>query len=331
MKQLILLALLVSVFLTACGGTVDAAPEPTGTSSPHPSATVTTTTTQTPTITPTHTVTPTDTITPTPTTTRVHQGPDAVIVPILLYHRIGESPIDSQYYVPPDRFEEQMKLLHDWEYTIIPIELLVEAIKEGADLPPRPIIITFDDGDISVYTTAFPIMQKYGLTGVTYIVGNYMDQPGYMSADQIKELADAGWEVGSHSMNHRDLRKIDAYMQRFEVVESRKKLEEATGISVDTFAYPFGFLGSSGGEMVHVAEYIAAMGLGFTSDQGKSNLFWLQRRDVKGEYDIERFAQFLPWQGDPSFMPPDTPTPTPTPSRTPIPTYTQYPTSTSQP
>ena len=325
MKQLIVFTLVVSTFLTACGATADAAPEPTGTSSPLPSATATATTTLTPTI------TPTATIPPTPTTTRVPQGPDAVTVPILLYHRIDVSPINSQYYVPPEKFEEQMKLLHDWEYTVIPIDTLVTAIQEGADLPPHPVIITFDDGDISVYENAFPIMQKYGLTGVVYIVGNYMNEPGYMSAAQIRELADAGWEVGSHSMNHRDLRQIDPAMQRFEVVESRDVIEEATGASVDTFAYPFGFMGSNGGEFVHAAGYIAAMGLGFTADQGKSNQFWLQRRDVQGKYDIKQFAAFLPWQGDPSLLPPDTPTPTPTASRTPVPTYTQYPTSTSQP
>jgi hypothetical protein len=90
-------------------------------------------------------------------------------------------------------------------------------------------------------------------------------------------------------------------------------------------------MGSNGGEYVHSAGYIVAMGLGFTSDQGKSNLFWLQRRDVQGKYDIKQFGAFLPWQGDPAFMPPDTPTPTPTASRTPIPTYTQYPTKTPQP
>jgi len=224
-----------------------------------------------------------------------------------------------------------MKLLHDWEYTVIPIELLVKAITEGADLPPRPIIITFDDGDLSVYETALPIMEKYSLTGVVYIVGNYMNTGGYMTADQIKELAASGWEVGSHSMNHQDLRKIEPAQQRFEVVESRKVIEEETGVKVDTFAYPFGFLGSNGGEYAHTAGYVAAMGLGFTSDQGESNLFWLQRRDVQGKYDIKQFAAFLPWQGNPTFMPPDTPTPTPTASRTPIPTYTQYPTSTTQP
>lgn len=304
---------------------MEAAPELTETITSLPFPTVTATITKTPTIPSTYT------ITPKPTTTRVHQGPDSVVVPILLYHRIGESPINSQYYVPPEKFEQQMKLLHDWEYTVIPIELLVEAIKEGTNLPPRPIIITFDDGDISVYETAFPIMHKYGLTGVVYIVGNYMNTDGYMSADQIKELVAAGWEVGSHSMNHRDLRKIELYFQRIEVVESRKLIREATGSSVDTFAYPFGFMGDTAGKLVHAAGYSAAMGLGFTNDQGSSNLFWLQRRDIQGKYDIKNFALFLSWQGDPNLLPPDTPTPTARPSRTPIPTFTQYPTSTTQP
>jgi peptidoglycan/xylan/chitin deacetylase (PgdA/CDA1 family) len=297
----------------------------TATESTPPSPTETATITQTPTIIPTFT------ISPTPTPTWVAQGPDAVVVPILLYHRIAVSPIDSQYYVPPDKFEDQIKLLHDWEYTVIPIALLVKAIQEGASLPPRPIIITFDDGDISVYETAFPIMQKYGLTGVAYIVGNYMNTDGYMTADQIKELAEAGWEIGSHSRSHRDLTRLRVPIQRQEIYQARRELEQATGVQALTFAYPFGFMNDSVGSQVHAAGYIAAMGLGFTNDQGKSNLFWLQRRDVQGSYDFKRFASFLPWQGDLAFMPTDTPTPTPTASRTPIPTYTQYPTSTSQP
>jgi len=325
MKQPILLILLVSLFLTACGGGVEAAPEPTTTATALPTATKTVTPTVAPTITPTYTVT----LTPTPT--RVHQGPDAVLVPIILYHRIGKSPIDSQYYVPPEKFEEQMKLLHDWEYTVIPVETLVNAIAEGADLPPRPVIITFDDGDISVYETAFPILQKYGLTGVVYIVNNYMGTEGYMSAEQIKELVAAGWEVGSHSRSHRDLTKLEPAVQRAEVVEAREVLQEVLGVPVLTFAYPFGIMNPSVGSYVHFAGYIAAMGLGFTADQGKSNLFWLQRREIKGEYDIKQFADFLPWQGDPTLLPPDTPTPTLTASRTPIPTYTQYPTSTTRP
>ena len=330
MKNVILVVLGISGLLTACGGTtIAAAPVVTADVASPPAISKTQTFTSTPTSTPT--VTSTSTITFTPTPTWVAQGPDSVVVPILLYHRIGISPTNNQYYISPEKFEDQMKLLHDWEYTVIPIELLVKAIQEGADLPPRPVIITFDDGDTSVYTTAFPVMQKYGLTGVVYIVGNYMGTDGYMSADQIKELVAAGWEVGSHSRSHRDLSRLDPEVQRMEIVEARKVLQEATGDPVLSFAYPFGIMNSAVGDYVHFAGYIAAMGLGFTPDQGKSNLFWLQRRDVNGAYDVKQFANNLPWQGDPAFIPTDTPTPTPTATRTPIPTYTLYLTSTTQP
>jgi peptidoglycan/xylan/chitin deacetylase (PgdA/CDA1 family) len=329
MKKLAPLILTVSFLLSACGSAVVAAPQPAFVETASPSATQTAS--LTPTSTQTPTITPTYTLTPTPTTTRVAQGPDTVVLPILLYHRIGVSPTNNQYYLAPEKFETQMKLLHDWEYTVIPVELLVKTIQEGADLPPRPVILTFDDGDISVYTTAFPIMQKYGLTGVVYIVGNYMGTEGYMTAGQIKELVAAGWEVGSHSRSHRDLTRLAPEVQRMEIVEARKVLQEATGAQVLSFAYPFGIMNNAVGDYVHFAGYVAAMGLGFTPDQGKSNLFWLQRRDVKGDTDIKRFASFLPWQGNPDRMPTDTPTPTPTASRTPIPTYTMYPTSTTRP
>lgn len=325
MKQSIFLTLAVLLLLTGCGRTAIAASEATETFTPLPSPTQTATVTQTPTITPTFTPSPT------PTPTWVAQGPGAVTVPILLYHRIAYSPIDSRYYVKPENFEDQIRLLHDWGYSVISTELLVKAINEGASLPPRPIIITFDDGDLSVYTTAFPIMKKYGMTGVVYIVGNYMNTDGYMTADQIKELMAAGWEVGSHSRSHQQLNKLESAVQKVEIVDARRVLQNATGSPVLTFAYPFGIMGAEGADYAHAAGYIAAMGLGYTDDQGKSNLFWLQRREIQDDYDIKRFMLFLPWQGDPVYIPTDTPTPTPTPTRTPIPTYTMYPTSTSRP
>lgn len=310
----------LSILLVGCGTGVFAQPTSTATVSTTPLPP-----TSTATVTQTSTITPTFTASPIPTATWVHQGPETVQVPIILYHRIDTSPINSQYYVPPEKFDEEMKLLHDWGYTTITTELLIKAINEGADLPPRPLLITFDDGHLNNYTTAFPIMQKYGFTGVLYIVGNYMGAENYMNADQIKEMAAAGWEVGSHSMNHSDLTTLDPYRQRYEVVDSRTQLETTLGVPILTIAYPFGISNPGVIDYAHFAGYIGGMSLGFTIDQGISNLYTLQRRDIKGTYDVKQFAAFLPWQGDPVFLPTDTPTPTARPSRTPIPTYTWVP------
>jgi peptidoglycan/xylan/chitin deacetylase (PgdA/CDA1 family) len=252
---------------------------------------------------------PTFTPAPLATATWVHQGPYRVTVPIILYHRIDVSPINSRYYVPPEEFEKEIKLLHDWEYTTITTGMLFKAITEGADLPPRPIIITFDDGNLDNYTTAFPIMQKYGFTGVLYIVGKYMGAEQYMSADQIKEMAAAGWEVGSHSMTHSDLTLLEPQEQRREIVESKEFLERQLGIPIQTFAYPFGTTSPAVLDYAYFAGYMAGMSLGSTHNQGTYNLFNLQRRDIKGTYDLIQFAQFLPWHGDPLLLQIDTPIP----------------------
>ena len=300
----IIFSLGLSLISSGCGNATSAF---FGTETPIPTITPTLTPSATLTLTPSPTITPTFTPSPIPTATWVVQGPTVVQIPIILYHHIAVSPINSNYYVPPEHFEEQIKLLHDWGYATITTQMLVQAIQEGVALPPRPILITFDDGDQSVYNSAFPTMQKYGFTGATYIVYYYMNTQGYMTSDQIKELAAAGWEVGSHSLTHIDL-TINPERQRNEVVESRKNLESELGVPVLTFAYPFGALDGPTVDYVHYAGYIAAMGLGPTAEQGVGNLFNLQRRDIKGSYDLRLFASFLPWQGDPAFLPTVTPT-----------------------
>ena len=320
--RLILLVAAVALLGAAgCGSLAPAASTPTASASPQPPA-ATATRTLAPTI------TPTASPSATPTPTWVAQGPNAVRVPILLYHHIGVSPVGSRYYVPPEKFEAEIKLLRDWGYTSITTSQLVQAISRGALLPPRPVLITFDDGNRDNYTTAFPIMQRYGFTGVLYIVVQYMNQVNYLTTDQIKQMAAAGWEIGSHSETHRDLiTSPDAL--RYEIVQSRKDLQERLDVPVLTFAYPFGLENGAAGDYAHFAGYIAAMGAsGFTADQGKGNLFVLQRCEIKGSDDARTFTRFLPWPGDPAFLPTDTPTATATPSRTPIPTYTQYPPST---
>jgi len=297
------------ILLAACTGTPITAtvPDPTGTPPP---PTVAVSSPQGATVPPNLTATPTMSPSPIPTEAWIKQGPGDVTVPILLYHHIGVSPIDSQYYMPPDKFEEQIKLLHDWKYTSITTEMLIEAITKGAKLPPRPILITFDDGHLDNYTAAFPILQKYGFTGVLYLVGNYMGTEKYMNADQVLEMVDAGWEVGSHSTNHFDLTKLEAGKQREEIVGSRQFLEKLLRIPITTFAYPFGARDAPSMDYVRFAKYAGAMGAsGYASAQGKWNLYYLQRVAIKGNEEATAFIRFLPWQGDPIYLSVNSPIP----------------------
>ena len=299
-------------FLLGCGGLTLLSPPAaapvaaTWTSSPPPAPTQAATITpiffptNTSTSVPSETPLPTFTFTPTLTLEPQWslQGPDRVIVPILLYHHIGFSlQGDTTYYVSPDAFDKQMNLLYQWGYQTISVELLVRAIKEGTELPPKPIVLTFDDGSETIFENALPVLQRYHFTGVSYIVYNYIGIRNYMTVDQIRAVYAAGWEIGSHSLSHTDL-TARPERQKDEVVESRRQLESLLGIPILSFAYPFGAYDRDSLHYVHQAGYIAAMGLGNESLQGIKNLFYLYRQAVNGSEDLKMFALHLPWRED---------------------------------
>jgi peptidoglycan/xylan/chitin deacetylase (PgdA/CDA1 family) len=309
MKKLHTLTLILGIALltTSCSGTVATEAPSTHTATPLPPPL---TVTPQPTPTATETIRPSPSPTSIPTEAWVIQGPGDVTIPILLYHHIDTSPINSRYYVTPEKFEAQMKLLHDWGYTSITATMLIQAITQGAKLPPRPFVLTMDDGHLDNYTNAFPITQKYGFTGVLYLVSNYIGAENYMTVDQVLEMYRAGWEVGSHSMNHFDLTKVNAETAYAEVIDSRRVLEEMLGIPVLTFAYPFGAYNNAAMDYVKAAGYSGAMGAsGYTPAQGLWNLYYLQRVGIKGSEDEKTFTRFLPWHGAPSVLPAETSSP----------------------
>jgi peptidoglycan/xylan/chitin deacetylase (PgdA/CDA1 family) len=224
------------------------------------------------------------------------QGPGSVTCLILLYHRIETPPFYNEYYVSPENFRAQMQALKDWGYTVIPMSLLVRGIREGAPLPARPVVISFDDGDLTVYTTAYPIMREFGYVGINYLVANRLDAEGYMNPEQVRELAQAGWEVGSHSMTHKNL--LESEDPAWQIYQSRLELEAALGLPVTTFAYPFGAMNE--GIMETTRDYYdAAVGLGPQFEQTTANLYYLWRRPVKYEWDVEAFGKFLLWNSPP--------------------------------
>jgi peptidoglycan/xylan/chitin deacetylase (PgdA/CDA1 family) len=220
-----------------------------------------------------------------------------VIAPILLYHHIGDVGYSNRYYVSPDTFREQMQALHDWGYSTITPSDLVNVLINGGELPSRPVVITFDDGNLDVYQNAFPIMQEMGFVGAFYIVANRLESNGYVNVGQLQEMAAAGWEIGSHGMSHIDL-TIDYSVVRLEVLQSRLTLEDAIGVPVKTFAYPFGLADSFVYEKVSEYGYRAGMGLGSSYQHTLGTLFYLSRREVHGDYNLTNFAALLPWSGN---------------------------------
>jgi peptidoglycan/xylan/chitin deacetylase (PgdA/CDA1 family) len=305
MRTFALVVILLSIsasLLSSCGGqsffqVTKTVEDP---QSVRPSASlVPLTVTFTPTITLIPTTEATSTSTPLPPTitatpTWIYQTAGEVICPILLYHQIADIDPPSQYHMPPEDFKAQMESLYDWGYTPIPISLLARAITSGAELPSRPVVVTFDDGDQNVYTNAFPVMQELGFPGVIYIISNAVDSQSHLTSAEILEMVAAGWEVGDHSMTHLNLTSDHGQVWT-EASQSRLELKAALGIPINTFAYPYGAADTFVMEKISEYGYQAAVGLGTSSRQGPDNLFYLNRIEVKYGTNLEQFAELLPW------------------------------------
>ncbi len=269
-------------------------PEPTAVSPTAPAA-------------PTALPSPTPTWTPTPRpspTAPPEPTPDGQVrraaVPILMYHYISDPPPGADAYrldlsVRPKEFEAQLAYLRAEGYESITLEDLLRHLTRGTPLPPKPIILTFDDGYLDNYLYAFPLLRQYQFKGTFFVVVAYLNEgtPGYMSWEQARLLQDSGMEVGSHSHTHVDLRLEWGNSLVQQTAGSREAIEAHLQKPVRFFCYPSGRYNQRTIDALRAAQYWGAV----TTDPGavhsSSSLFMLRRVRVHGGKDIAWFRDLL--------------------------------------
>ena len=291
-------------------------PSPTPTFTPTPSRTPTST--PTPTATSTATATPTSTYTPTPTATNTHTPtpthtatptpllptPDGVLrqahVPILMYHRIDTPPADAgpirrDLSVLPENFDAQLHYLGQEGYSTITLDELALHLTMGKPLPPKPVILTFDDGYADAYTHAFPLLLRHGFVGTFFLTTAPIDarNPDFLSWDQVSEMAASGMRFEAHSYDHPDLRNRGFQFLVFQIVGPRDAIQERTGEAPRFFAYPSGRYDQFVIDVLKSANFWGAVlteqGATHTSD----GLFTLKRVRVQGGDDLDTFIRKL--------------------------------------
>lgn len=131
-------------------------------------------------------------------------------VPVLLYHRITAT--DSSYAVSPAVFEAQMQRLHDLGFEAITLDRYVRFMRgENVDLPPRPILITFDDANYSALQQADPVLARYGWTAALYVPTGFVGWPGRLTWDELRQMQASGrWQIDEHAGNGHVLVTVDA-------------------------------------------------------------------------------------------------------------------------
>lgn len=163
-----------------------------------------------------------------------------IYAPILTYHQVAPKIGDNPYFVSPDIFEQQMAWLKDNDYNVISLDRFYRCVYGEELLPPKPVVLTFDDGNRNQYTNAFPVLKKYGFSGTFYIITNSVEGRSYVTWEMLKEMVDAGMNIESHTVHHYNLATLDEAETELELSKSKKVLEEKLGISVKHLAYPGG-------------------------------------------------------------------------------------------
>jgi peptidoglycan/xylan/chitin deacetylase (PgdA/CDA1 family) len=166
-------------------------------------------------------------------------------VPILCYHQIRDykstdGKIGKPYIVPVAVFRDQMQALADSGYHTILPDQLVDYLESGKQLPQNPVMITFDDTRLDQYTAALPALDKHGFKAAFFIMTVSLGRPGYMSKDQVKALASQGHTIGSHTWDHKNVKKYTDEDWSVQVEKPSSQLQLITGKPVKYFAYPFG-------------------------------------------------------------------------------------------
>jgi peptidoglycan/xylan/chitin deacetylase (PgdA/CDA1 family)/glycosyltransferase involved in cell wall biosynthesis len=221
-------------------------------------------------------------------------------IPVLMYHKVVSEPVTGSRHgtwVTAERFERQLASLRRRGMTGVTLRDCLAAARGERALPPRPVILTFDDGYLDNYLNAFPLLQRYGMAAVVFLVAdptltsNAWDAPAgeprtpLMDRRQALELARAGIEIGSHTLTHPRLPDLPADRMAWELVESKQVLESWLETPVTSLAYPYGAVD----ERVKRAAQQAGYDLAVATNSGPIHF---------GADPLEiRRVQILPWNG----------------------------------
>ncbi|PIU24879.1 MAG: hypothetical protein COT11_05610, partial [Candidatus Infernicultor aquiphilus] len=129
---------------------------------------------------------------------------EETVIPILTYHNFTKDE-GSSYSINIIEFEKQMNYLATHNYSVISLSELLKGLKNG-QLPPKPVVITIDDGFKSTFTLAYPVLKKYNFPATLFIYTDFIERnSNSLTWGEIKEMTENNLEIGSHTLSHCNL------------------------------------------------------------------------------------------------------------------------------
>jgi len=226
--------------------------------------------------------TPAPALAPAPAAPTTTPGPainKAASAIVLCYHNIEDSSKMKALTISIAEFTHEMQAIKDAGITVIPMQQFLAFRRGEKDIPAKSAIITIDDGWVSAYNNAWPILKKFNYPFTLFIYINYIGAGGKsMSWDELAEMRDAGVDIECHTYSHSDLKApgfnvdkttaalvrkdvatlgVDGWLRK-EIIGSKEVLEKQLAIKANVFAYPFGKYNAKARELVKEAGYEAA-------------------------------------------------------------------------
>lgn len=222
---------------------------------------------------------------------------------VLCYH-IVEAPAAPRMHIDRETFRQHLRYLEMTGYNVIPLRHLYEYVSGTRDsLPKNAIVITIDDGWRSTYTEAYPELQKRKFPFTVFVYPNIIGKTSNaLTWRQIREMADNGVDIQSHSLTHPFLTKRRhasmgdeqyATWLRAELTESKRILEKASGQKVDFLAYPYGDYDATLAHAVEKAGYSAALTCDFGRVKRGSDPMRMRRFVIDDKMDFAAFRKYL--------------------------------------
>ena len=166
---------------------------------------------------------------------------------VLMYHGTPTATPRANYSLKASLIQRHLTYLKKNGWHLVKVsELLQDKV-----FPRKTVALTFDDGYADNFENAFFPLVDNGMTATWFIstdcignhaewMGPHSEQTKMLSSDQLRQMSDAGMEIGSHTCSHPDLSKLTFQQQTHELYESKNILEEILKKPVNGFAYPFG-------------------------------------------------------------------------------------------
>ncbi|WP_462321756.1 polysaccharide deacetylase family protein [Halochromatium sp.] len=194
---------------------------------------------------------------------------------ILMYHQVGcfkAMRAHRANYCDAGRFARQMAMLAYGGFNVMTLEQALAGLRGARPLPPRAVLLTFDDAYAGFLEHALPVLSRHRFPAVVYAISDWLGQrmrwaepapgraePALMSAGQLRGLREVGISVGSHGVSHRKLAELTPKEQALELTQSRAALEDLLGEPVQDLCYPFGSFSQETVRLAADAGYRSAM------------------------------------------------------------------------